>query len=419
MRIIKDTAIYMAGSVANQATAFLVLPVLTRYLTPAEYGQAALFTTLVTFLAPFVGMSLNTHISRNFFKVDQAEMARIGSNILRAVLFNFCVVLALCALLGHWSAAYLGMPWVWTLLGAGVALGSAWIAQCLAFLRVKGRALQFGAFEFTSAVTNFGLSLFFVALWHWGWQGRSAGFALSELAMGCAGLLLVARMGYLRSRFDLVLTRALYRISLPLVPHMLAGQITTMSSRIFLNNMISTQSVGLYAVGYTLGSLLNLPIQAFSNAWTPWVYKKLSLRDERSNRQIVRVVYAVAAGLLLVWLGLVAATPLLLRVATTAAYFGAAAYVTWVALSLVFQGIYMLLVPVLVEEARTDALAIFTGVVAVLSLVLNYALIRQFGAIGAAYTLAICAAVKMALVFWWVNRVRPMPWLSAILFRST
>lgn len=418
MRVFKNTLIYMAGSMANQATALVVVPILTRYLNPEQYGYAALFTTLVTLLFPIVGMSLQTHIARNFFKVDRNRMANISWNALLGLAANTVGVLIVLGGLALFTPSWLGLPAIWIVIAVVVAAANSIMQHYLSFLRVEGRPIRYSAILFISAGLNLGLSLFLVAVISWGWQGRSGGYAISTAAIGVFAFLALRREGWVRGGPDFPLLRQLYRISVPLVPHTIAGSVTAMSSRLFLNSMTGKESLGLFAVGYTFGSVIGMPAQAFNNAWTPWIFRKLAARDRAADMEIVRVTYLVSAGFIGLWLLVLVGAPWALRLTTTPAYHSAAGLISWVALSFAFQAIYTLFVPVLTDEAKTDALAIFTGGVAILSLILYYLLIRQFGPIGAAYTLVVSAAVKMALVFWYANKIRPMPWFGAAFSRT-
>lgn len=414
MRILKNALIYMGGAMANQAVALLVLPVLTKYLSPEDYGAVALFTAFVGFVAPVVGMSMKTHIARNFFKVTRERMADISWNALSAVTWNFGVLLVLGTVLSlvfpRQSEAISGLPTRWVVVALTVALAQSVSGHLTTFLRVQGRPLPYASFEFSSAALNLGLSLLLVISCGWGWQGRSTGLAVSAAAAAVVALVALRSMGYASGTVHGGLMRHLYRICLPLVPHAFAGQVTSMSSRFFLNGMAGKEAVGLYAVGSTFGALVNMPLDAFNNAWTPWVYKRLAARNSRSDLEIVRVTLLVSVGLMALWMLMAAGAPFVLRLVTDPRYHSASGFVAWVALAYVFQGIYVLLTPILIDEARTDALALISFVVAGASLGLNWSLIHLYGAMGAAYTLVTCSAIKLCLVFGYAQRIRPMPW---------
>jgi O-antigen/teichoic acid export membrane protein len=55
--LFKNTFIYTLLQLVNSGIPFLLLPVLTRYLTPEDYGMIATYNTFVGVLSIFVWLS--------------------------------------------------------------------------------------------------------------------------------------------------------------------------------------------------------------------------------------------------------------------------------------------------------------------------------------------------------------------------
>jgi Na+-driven multidrug efflux pump len=94
----------------------------------------------------------------------------------------------------------------------------------------------------------------------------------------------------------------------------------------------------------------------------------------------------------------------------TAEYLGASQFIMWVSLGYAFRGMYTMVFPYLVHVARTSFLGVITAAVALLNLPLNYILIKGNGVVGAAQATLICFIVSFVCVWWYANRVCPMPW---------
>src|SRR5690554_5589444 len=78
----KGFAIYLGSSVINKAIPFLLLPILTKYLTPEEYGILAIYQVMMSFAMPLVGMNMQNNITRNFFKETKEYVGRMVFNLL-------------------------------------------------------------------------------------------------------------------------------------------------------------------------------------------------------------------------------------------------------------------------------------------------------------------------------------------------
>ena len=61
--LLRSGGVYFVANVANAGLPFLMLPFLTRYLTPTDYGIVSMFGVLVGILIPFVGV--NTHAAKS------------------------------------------------------------------------------------------------------------------------------------------------------------------------------------------------------------------------------------------------------------------------------------------------------------------------------------------------------------------
>jgi len=77
-------AVYLAAVVLSRAGAFLLIPLYTRRLTLEEYGQYALFLTLLAFLSTFMSAGLLSAIPKAYFsEEDRAEGKRRAAEVSR------------------------------------------------------------------------------------------------------------------------------------------------------------------------------------------------------------------------------------------------------------------------------------------------------------------------------------------------
>src|SRR5204862_3523796 len=98
-RIGRHGLVYAAGLVLSKAVAFVMLPVYTRYLTPADYGLLQLLDMVLEVASIVAGSRLGAGIFRYYHKADSTEGRR-------AVLSTAAVVLgatyAFAATLLYW-----------------------------------------------------------------------------------------------------------------------------------------------------------------------------------------------------------------------------------------------------------------------------------------------------------------------------
>ena len=99
--LLRSSVIYTVSSVINAAIPFLIMPVLTRHLTPADYGIVSMMTVLVGIVSPFVGLNIHGAISVRFFDAANRDLPRyIGNCVLLLFGSTTLVSIVLWALVG-------------------------------------------------------------------------------------------------------------------------------------------------------------------------------------------------------------------------------------------------------------------------------------------------------------------------------
>jgi O-antigen/teichoic acid export membrane protein len=71
--MLSSSAVYLFSSILNAAIPFALLPILTRHLSPTEYGEVAMLTTLVGALGAFVGLNVVGAAGRKYFDGDNGR----------------------------------------------------------------------------------------------------------------------------------------------------------------------------------------------------------------------------------------------------------------------------------------------------------------------------------------------------------
>lgn len=410
--MIKSAFIYLFGGVLNKAIPFLLLPVLTRYLSPEEYGTLAIFQVLLAFMVPFVGMNMQNNISRNFSKMDVSEMGTLIGTLAGLLGVTTGVVGAVVAVWVALGGGTLGLPGFWVLILPLVAALNMAHQFNLTVLRNQQRPIMFGAYEISNTVFNLSLSLILVVGLGFGWQGRAAGVALSAICFGLVGLLALRRQKFLVFKLERRLVAEILRISLPLIPHALGGAVIALSDRFFIDRMVSKEAVGLYAVGYAFGMIIDLIVAAFNRAWSPWFYREMTNATDEGRKRIVKFTYSYFSCVLLLAALITGGSYRILPYMVAAEYQAAAQFILWVALAYAFRGMYTMVFPYLVHIGKTGFLGFGMFLTAGVNLVLNFVLIQANGAIGAAQATLIAWLMLFLLTWAYSSRICPMPWVG-------
>ncbi|MCB9772157.1 MAG: oligosaccharide flippase family protein [Candidatus Omnitrophica bacterium] len=411
-RLLASSSVYLGTSILDKLIPFLLLPILTRYLEPRDYGTLAIFTAIVTLLNPVIGAGLPIHIQRNFFKISKLELAKLMSNML--VILSFSTLLgSICLIIySFFGASIAGIPVSWVFVILFMASLSMIFQLHQTLLRNEHKVFLFGAFQLSYTATNLILSLILVVLFLMNWEGRALAMFGAALIFGGISFCDISRKGYFVFDYDKKKIKEILKISLPLIPHTLGMMIIFISDRFFIDQMVGKSAVGIYAVGYSFGMIVGMVTDSFNKSWSPWIHEKFHSITDEMKLKIVRFTYLYQIGIVVFALIMSAISIFLLRFMTAESYHGAAIFIPWIALGYAMDGMYKMVSHYLIHLGKTNFLGFSTFFAASINLILNYFLIKANGAIGAAQATLIAYVCTFSITWWYARRIYPMPWFE-------
>ena len=147
MQIVKNSVIYLGSSILSKSIPFLLLPILTKYLSPAEYGTLSIFLIFISVYGAFVGMALHTNIAKNYYKVERSELAKIIGNILLILIATLTIYFVLTFGIYSQFDTVFSIPTELLLIVPFIAFMQMINSLNTTILRNEQRAYMFGVFE--------------------------------------------------------------------------------------------------------------------------------------------------------------------------------------------------------------------------------------------------------------------------------
>ena len=184
------------------------------------------------------------------------------------------------------------------------------------------------------------------------------------------------------------------------------------SDRIFIAKLITIEEAGIYNIGYQVGMVILIVVNALGNFYQPFLFKRLSDRSQKGDLEIVRTTYIGIAGLILVLIILSVSSPYLFKFFIDSSYAKGIKYVFWTGLSYLFWGIYILFTGFIFFTKKTKFLGYLAVLNVILNLILNYFLIINFGALGAVYATCISFFVVALIVTIKGAKLFNLPWFD-------
>lgn len=389
-RVLSSTGLYAAAALAQQGVSFLLLPIYTRFVEPARYGELELLNAFSSIAFACLTMGMASAVTKCYHR-DCAGPADQATVLPTAVALDLPVLLLgsglIFALARPLSAWLLGTPAEGGLvrLIAATGLLSSVTAVILASLRAQERALAFGVLTLAQFAGAMVLNILLVVHYRMGVHGILWGnFLANAAAVPLAAA--VARRGS-ELRFNRRLAAPLTRFGILLLPVLLSAWVMDLSDRYVLRLFAGLGPVAVYAVGYKLGMVLQLAIVwPFQLAW-PAVSFSISHRaghQETYSRTLTYLCAALGFGIVVLSLG----SRVLTQFVVGPAYREAWRVVPLVALAYAFNGIHYCLSPGVHIAGRTRWFPLLALASAALNLGLNFLLIPRLGMMGAAWATA-------------------------------
>lgn len=425
-----QTAIYGLSSIVGRLLNYLLVPLYTRYFTTAEYGEV---TTLYAYVA-FLVVILTYGMETAFFRFSQREKDKqsvysttlisllISSTVfVGLILFNSDVLAVALNFDGHpeyiqWFALIVGLD----------AISSISFAK----LREQNKAIRFAVIRLLNIFINIGLNVFFIIYCPYAIKNNlpsgaflqsvysdSIGigyiFIANLVASVATILLLFPEMLSSSWRFKSKLWKKMIVFALPLMLAGLAGITNETIDRILLSHLlppsIAASEVGIYGAYYKLSIIMTLFIQTFRFAAEPFFFAQEKERNAKQTYADVMKFFTIITAV--IFLGVMIYYDLVQQL-IGAEFHDARGLVIVPVLLLanLFLGIYYNLAVwfKLTEKTKVGAyLAIFG---AIITLMLNFALIPVLGFEGSAWTTLICY-FSMAVASYLLGRKHyPIPY---------
>ncbi|MFY4760051.1 oligosaccharide flippase family protein [Aliarcobacter butzleri] len=411
MRILKSSIIYLGSSILSKSIPFLLLPILTKYLSTKEYGQLSIFLIFISIYSAFIGMALNTNIAKNYYKIKKNELSIIIGNIVFILIATLAIYFFLTLVIYSQFNMIFSIPTELLLIVPFIAFMQMINNLNTTILRNEQRAYMFAIFEISLTAVVMFVTILSLVIFGFGWYSQIVGLFLGGVLFSIIGFIYMFKRGYIALIFDKDKIKSILNISVPLIPHLLGGLVITASDRLFIEQMVGLEAVGLYTVGYSFGMIVMLFTDAFIKAWSPWFYKNLTNPSDGKKIKIVKYTYVFIICLFIL-AGLISGVAeFILPYFVDEKFYKANEFIFWVALGYAVRGVYQMFFPYLVHISRTSFLATSTVLAGLVNLVLNYIFINMYGAIGAAYATVVAFTVSALLVFWYQQKNYYMPWL--------
>jgi O-antigen/teichoic acid export membrane protein len=392
--IVKNTLYYTIGEIVPRILSFLLLPILTLYLTANEYGMNSYITAVMSFVLVVASLSLNTFLLRSYYHIkDERERKEVTGSIFLFILFFNVILVGLQILIFPLIISYFNIAvpfYPYFLLAILINFFEAVSIIPLILYRIKEDAKGFLMISLSKTILQFILVYIFVITFRQGLEGSLYSRLLVNIPFFFIYLLIIKRNGIfiLNGKF---IKQAL-RFSVPLLPGALSFLFISFSDRIILERYITLDQIGIFSVAATLSLVLNVIIQALYKSFEPIIFKEFTEDNfQDTNIKLFRIyLFALFVGAF--------CTSIFSKeffvIATSGVFREAYRIVPFLIISVVISGINTYYGILLIANKKTIQVSSIYILAAIINIVLNFVFVPYYGYYGAiiASTISFLAA---------------------------
>jgi O-antigen/teichoic acid export membrane protein len=418
VKIIKYSGIYAAGTIINRAASFIMLPIYTRFLTPADYGTLELLNITADIFALIFGVGITSAIFRFYSRYeDQKDRNAVICTSTFLMIGFFFIASALGGIFSGKLSLIIFQSSKYTYyfqLAFIILLFQSFIEIPLIFIKALQRPFLFVGVSTCKLILQLSLNIYFVVIQDMNVLGVLYSNLIGTLVIG--GFLLIFTFKQVGLDFRQNLAFSMIRFGSPLIISNLAAFIYTFSDRYFLKAFASITDVGIYSLAYKFGPILwSLVVHPIFSIWDP---KRFELVETSNMQKVSYQVFLLLNFFLIsvsIFICLFAKD--LLRIMSAPQFWDAQKIIPLILLAYIIQAWTAFGNFGILYSGKTKYLALANSVAAGSNIVLNFLLIPWLQGYGAALATIVAFAIRCMIIYYHSQRLFKIeiPWGSCLI----
>jgi len=384
-RLTKESLVYgLSGYISKMISVFL-LPLYTAALNPKDYGILDLLGTVAVVSTFLIVSGTDTAMGYFFFRMEYREERSqiISSSMFVRLTFGIIAFVLIFFLSKIISNTIFGQDYSLFIIITGATVVFSTAHQFLFdLLRLEFRQWLYLILSCLYVTVSILLMVLFVIILKNGVHGALMAQAIAY------SMIFVFTIIYIFNRyghhFSMMWAKRILSYGFPLIGTGIALWVLNSTSSYFLAHYCDLSTVGIYAVGLKIASILGMVAGALQLAWGPYA---MDIQYNPNAKNIYAKVFQIYFFINIIAIFLVSMFAInILKVFTQPNYYAAKAVVPFLCFNTVFASAYFIVAIGinLVKKVQHTIWIMSCG--AVCNIILNYLLTPSIGVLGAAFS---------------------------------
>ena len=413
-QLMKNTIIIAIGKLSTQIISYVLLPLYTSKLSPAEYGTYDFICTLSLFLCPIITLLMEESMFR--YLIDAKNKLERKQIISQTIIYTFIGTLAftiiailIMAFCTNYSPKYIAAIILFVISNILIGLSNA-------LSRGLGKIKLYSVSNFILGITTIILNIVFILWIHAGAEGLLWANTIAN-SFTAIVILAILKLPMYIGKPNKELMKDMIKYSIPLVPNSISWNIINMSNRLILTNMVSSAANGIYAMANKFPNIISVVYGYFYTAWKESAAK--IVKEENKNEYYNSIYHDAKRFLYAVTICLIAAMPFAFPIFINSSYEEAYIYIPIIMIATYYSNLSSFYGGIFSAYKDTKIMGTTTIVAAVLNLVIVFLFVTNFEI----YAACFATLIANLIVYFYRKKklrkylkLRELKWQGPLLF---
>ena len=391
INLLRGSVIYGSVTIFSRIASIILIPILTRLLSPPEYGALSMMLTIVQLINFLATLEVAQAVTLFFTDRNLNNRDLYPSTAIRFSLAMYILLLVIIAIFGEFIAGMFGKGTIGsTLILAGTMLMAAngWFFFIQNQLRLEFKSRWYAALTLGFVVLTSCGAVIGAIYYTQPTEGVIFGQAAGAFIVSIIGMIILWKR--LNTGFSVIKLRQMLKFSLPLVPAgllLIAGQHV---AKFILGIYGNLEDVGIFGLAYQIAGFSGLAILGVQTAITPSI---LANHHQNETPKMLGRLFDIFTIVSLIFCSFLSVfSHELVLIFSTPSYIRAANLVPFFAFAIALNGLYIFFPGKIIKGKSVKQLSASIGSF-LTALGTGFILIRMDGVRGASLSVLFSSAV--------------------------
>lgn len=377
-KLYKNVKLLIIGSFSSKILSFILVPFYTSVLSTTEYGISDLILSTTCLLAPIFTLTVSEAVMRFALDKDN-DNNQIFSIGIYTVCFGFIVLLGFSPLI---LLSSILRPYYLIFL---IYYFTHCIHEVIS-LFVKGIE-RVDVFSFNGVLGTIIIiicNIIFLVYMRIGIVGYLLSYIISSILTSIYMLIVIRGCKYLISlrKINKTYLYEMYKYCVPMIPNSLSWWVSQSSDKYFVTAFCGVAVNGIYSVAYKIPTIMTTISSLFVSAWQISAVEDFG--TEKSKKFYADMYNKYSSIVIITSSILIVVTKIVAKILFNKSFFQGWLYAPTLVFAFLFNTMASFLGTIYVSAKRSKGLMYSTLLGAGINIILNFILISQIGALGAA-----------------------------------